>query len=328
MIEAVLHRVLTFLRLVRWYNLLFLIILLWVMEKWVAVPVLGPWGEQLSAGMLCLLIVAVVAIAAGGYVINDYFDIKIDRINRPEWLIVSNSVSKTEAMWTFRVLTAVGILTGLTLSWLVHSSALALVFVLVPGLLWFYSASYKRQFLVGNLIVALAAGITPLIVAMANVAVLELRFPDLMGYTTLEHDLYTYLGGFAFFAVLCTLVREIIKDLQDLPGDRELECHSLPVVIGTLGTKIVVTVLTLGIMALVLWLNFGVVPFPHSLTDLSTRFALYGLAVPMACALWLVWAAKIESDYRMPQLVWKFVMFIGTMYAFVILRCLPQEGLL
>lgn len=328
MIEAVLHKVVTFLRLVRWYNLLFLLILLWVMEKWVAVPVLGPWGEQLSAGMLVLLMAAVACIAAGGYVINDYFDIKIDRINRPERLIVSNSVTKTEAMWLFRVLTAVGILCGLALAWYIHSSTLALIFVLVPGLLWFYSASYKRQFLVGNLIVSLCAGLTPLMVALANVAVLQLRFPDVIGYTTLVHDLYLWLGGFALFAILCTLVREIIKDLQDLPGDRELECHSLPVVIGPLATKVVVTVLTALIMGLVLWLNFAVVPFPHGFTDLSTRFALYGLVVPMACSLWLLWAARIESDYRMPQLVWKFVMFIGTMYAFVILRCLPVAELL
>lgn len=318
MIEAILHKATTFLRLVRWYNLLFILILIWVMEKWVAVPLLGPWGEQVPTWMLLLMMGAVVCIAAGGYVINDYFDIKIDRINRPERLIVSNTVTKTQAMWTFRVLTAVGIIMGLTLAWLVHSSSLALIFVLVPGLLWFYSASYKRQFLVGNLIVSLAASITPMVVAITNVAILELRFPDLLEYTTLVHDLYAWIGGFALFAFLTTLVREIIKDLQDMPGDRELECHSLPVVIGTKPTKIVVTVLTLIIMALVLYLNFAVVPFPHAFTDLSTRFALYGLAVPMACSLWLVWAARIESDYRMPQLVWKFIMFIGVMYAFVI----------
>lgn len=328
MIEAILHRVLTFLRLVRWYNLVFILILIWVMEKWVAVPVLGPWGEQLPAWMLALLMGATALIAAGGYVINDYFDIKIDRINRPERLIVSTSVSKTRAMWYFRILTGLGIVMGLILSWYVQSTALALVFVLVPGLLWFYSASYKRQFLVGNLIVSLSAAMTPMVVALTNVAILRLRFPDLLQYTNLVHDLYVWLGGFALFAFLTTLVREIIKDLQDLPGDRELECHSLPVVIGTLGTKIVVTVLTIGIVALVLWLNYAVVPFPHGFTDLSTRFALYGLAIPMLCALWLVWSAKIESDYRMPQLVWKFVMFIGTMYSFVVLRCLPMEGIL
>lgn len=318
MIEAILHKVTTFLRLIRWYNLLFILILIWVMEKWVAVPLLGPWGEQIPTWMLLLMMGAVVCIAAGGYVINDYFDIKIDRINRPERLIVSNTVTKTEAMWTFRILTIIGIILGLGLSWLVHSSSLALVFVLVPGLLWFYSASYKRQFLIGNLIVSLAASVTPMVVAITNVAILRLRFPDLLDYTTLVHDLYAWIGGFAFFAFLTTLVREIIKDLQDAPGDRELECHSLPVVIGTMPTKIVVTILTIIIMASILYLNFAVVPFPHGFTDLSTRFALYGLAVPMACSLWLVWAARIESDYRMPQLVWKFIMFIGVMYAFVI----------
>ena len=87
-------------RLVRWSNLLFLAALIWLMEKWVAVPILdaAAFGEQLPGYMLLLLILATVGIAAGGYVINDYFDVKIDRINRPDELIVTNTVSKPAAM--------------------------------------------------------------------------------------------------------------------------------------------------------------------------------------------------------------------------------------
>ena len=72
------------LRLVRWSNLLFLAALVWLMEKWVAVPILdkAAFGEQLPWYVLLLLTLAIVFIAAGGYVINDYFDVKIDRINR------------------------------------------------------------------------------------------------------------------------------------------------------------------------------------------------------------------------------------------------------
>ena len=64
-------------RLVRWSNLLFLAALVWLMEKWVAVPILNAaaFGEQLPWYILLLLIVATVLIAAGGYVINDYFDV-------------------------------------------------------------------------------------------------------------------------------------------------------------------------------------------------------------------------------------------------------------
>ena len=87
-------------RLVRWSNLLFLAALVWLMEKWVAVPVLdkAAFGEQLPWYVLLLVGAAIVLIAAGGYVINDYFDVKIDRINRPDEVIVTRSVSKPAAM--------------------------------------------------------------------------------------------------------------------------------------------------------------------------------------------------------------------------------------
>ena len=101
-------------QLVRGGNLVFIAILLWAMEKWVAVPVLWQWRfeEQLPWWLLLLLILATVLVAAGGYVVNDYFDVKIDRINRPDKLIVTQSVSKDTAMWLSTGLSAAGVLCG------------------------------------------------------------------------------------------------------------------------------------------------------------------------------------------------------------------------
>ena len=92
-----------FFRLIRFDNLLFLIILIGVMEKWVVAPIMNHFllPEPLLWWHLLLLIVAVVCIAAGGYVINDYFDVKIDRINHPDELVVTRDVSKEQAMHLF-----------------------------------------------------------------------------------------------------------------------------------------------------------------------------------------------------------------------------------
>ena len=169
-----------YLMLVRWQNLLMTAIVLFVMEKWVATPILRAayFGEQLPWWLLTLLILATVLIAAGGYVINDYFDVKIDAINRPDRLIVTCSVTKPQAMRLFQVLTAAGIVCGLVCAALLRSWVTAVIFVFVPGLLWFYSASYKRQLLIGNLIVALVAALSPLLVAIANVAWLRHLYTD------------------------------------------------------------------------------------------------------------------------------------------------------
>ena len=310
-------------RLVRWSNLLFLAALVWLMEKWVAVPVLDKavFGEQLPGYMLLLIILATVFIAAGGYVINDYFDVKIDRINRPDEVIVTRSVSKPAAMRLSLCLSGIGIVCGIITAILLRSLTLGILFIIIPGLLWFYSSSYKRLFMVGNLIIALLAGLTPLLVAMANVAILQLRYGTILSYTTLEHDLYAWLGGFALFAFLLTWIREIIKDMQDQMGDRELECHSLPVVWGDMWTKIFVTGLIVLTLAIIGHLWFHVLPFPLGWTSLSTRYIALGIVTPLLGVLGLLWAAKIPSDYKNCQQLVKFTMLLGMLYS-ICLRAL------
>ena len=311
-------------RLVRWSNLLFLAALIALMEKWVAVPILNKlaFGEQLPWYLLVLIGSAVVLIAAGGYVINDYFDIKIDRINRPDEVIVSRTVSKPAAMRLSLVLSGIGIACGLSAAVLLRSWTIGSVFVLVPGLLWFYSSSYKRLFMIGNLIIALLAGLTPMIVAMANVAQLRLLYPTILPYTDLVHDLYVWIGGFALFAFLLTWIREIVKDMQDQMGDRELECHSMPVVWGELWTKIFVTALVVITIAVIGHLWYRVLPFPIGWNSLSTRYILFGIVIPLLGALGLLWSAKIPSDYKTCQQLIKFTMLLGMLYSICIVRML------
>jgi 4-hydroxybenzoate polyprenyltransferase len=323
------EKVRDYLMLVRWQNLLMTAIVLFVMEKWVATPILcaAYFGEQLPWWLLTLLMLATVLITAGGYVINDYFDVKIDQINRPDRLIVTRSVTKPEAMRLFQVLTAAGIVCGIVASVCLRSWVTAVIFVFVPGLLWFYSASYKRQFLIGNLIVALAAALCPILIAIANVAWLKHLYGDVNGIdvlslTTLPHDLYMWIGGFAAFAFWGTFIREIIKDMQDVTGDRELECHSLPVVLGEPATKGIVTALLLAMAGAIVWLAWWVIPFPNGWNSLHARYVVLGLLVPIACELWLLWSARIPSDYHTAQSVMKFVLLMGVLYAFVINRLL------
>ena len=313
-----------YLRLIRWQNLLFLGLLVWLMEKWVCTPVLSVagFGEVMPWWVLCLILSAVVCTGAAGYIINDYFDVKIDRINRPDRLIVTRTVSKEQAMWLYRILAGAGIVFGLAASWVVRSWPLATIFLITPGLLWFYSSSYKRLFMVGNLTIALLAAMTPMMVALANVAQLQLLYATILPYTTLVHDLYVWLGGFALFAFLLTWIREIVKDMQDQMGDRELECHSMPVVWGELGTKIFVTALILLTLAIIGHLWYRVLPFPTGWSSLSTRYILFGIVVPLLGSLGLLWSAKIPSDYKTCQQLVKFTMLLGMLYSICVVRML------
>lgn len=308
-------------RLIRWHNLLFAALVVWLMEKMVAAPLLDRalFGEQLPWYVLYLLMLAVVMIAAGGYAINDYFDVKIDNINRPERLIVTRDLSKHQAMLVHQVMTLIGVGSGLVVAWLTRSWSLLLVFLFVPGLLWFYSSSYKRQFVVGNLIVSFSVALVPLTVAMANAGFLRHRFGELMQFSSVGKEIYMWIGGFAVFAFLTTLIREILKDLQDQTGDRELECHTLPILLGTMWTKVVITVLILLTAAVACYAVFGLMPFDvSSWTTPVVRYLIFGLLVPFACEFWLLWSAKIASDYRFAQGLLKFIMFVGVLSSVLI----------
>lgn len=309
-----------YLQLLRVGNLTFVAILLYVMEKWVATPLLQleQFGELMPWWILTLLIVSVVGIAAGGYVINDYFDVKIDRINRPDNLVVTRIISRDAAMNIFYGLTAIGVIAGTVVAWWAHSWTLLFTYVVIPGLLWFYSASYKRMFLVGNLVVAFASAIVPLLVAIANADYLHHLYQNALAYSPIVGELYVWTGGFAAFAFLLTWVREIVKDIEDIEGDREMECRTLPIVWGDKVAKIIATILLVVIATLIVYILFAVLPFSHEWKSLPTRYVVFGLIVPILCSIVLLWAANNRTEYHRVQTIIKFAMFMGMLFSYVI----------
>jgi 4-hydroxybenzoate polyprenyltransferase len=318
--KALAEKIKPYLKLLRVGNLAFLAVLLYVMEKWVAVPLLRleHFSEQMPWWVLLLLIFSTIFIGAGGYVINDYFDVKIDRINRPDDMVVTRVISREGAMQLFYVLTAIGIASGLAVAWWARSWNLLFVYIVIPGLLWFYSASYKRMLLIGNLIVAFISALVPLLVAIINADYLKHLYGEALAYTPIVRQLYVWLGGFALFSFLLTWAREIIKDMEDIEGDREMECRTIPIVWGEKVSKAVVTTLVAVTMALISYLAWCVLPFPMQWTTLAGRFVIFGLLVPMACVLVLLWSARSKRELHNVQQVVKFAMFIGTMFSYVI----------
>jgi 4-hydroxybenzoate polyprenyltransferase len=108
-----------------------------------------------------LLVAATVLITAAGYVINDYFDIKTDLINRGK-VIVGTSIPRRMAMMWHNILNITGVGIGFYVSWRTGFFWMGILFLLVSGMLYFYSASYKRQFLIGNIIVAFLTAMVPM----------------------------------------------------------------------------------------------------------------------------------------------------------------------
>ncbi|HBZ34001.1 MAG TPA: hypothetical protein DEO38_02755 [Bacteroidales bacterium] len=303
-------------RLVRYKNLLFLALALWCMHRCVAIPILASYGFSaesvpLSTWHFALLVIAVLCIAAAGYAINDYFDVKIDAINHPVNRLVGVSIDRQTAARIHQVLSVIGIICGLTVSADLRSMMLAVIIILVPGMLWFYSASYKRQFLIGNIIIALATSLAILLMAIAHIAALKHQYGnEILMQTPIVPALYTYIGCFALFAFLITLIREIIKDMEDQAGDREMECRTVPIVLGDTKTKIVVIsliLITIAILCLII--------SKQANNATTWRYMAIGIMLPMIILAIITAMAKNTTEYHNAQQLTKYIMAIGTLYS-------------
>ncbi|UYZ57730.1 geranylgeranylglycerol-phosphate geranylgeranyltransferase [Hymenobacter latericus] len=199
-------------RLVRLPNLLIMALCLTLTQTCLLFPQ-QPLQALLSERFL-LLLLATLCVAAGGYIINDYYDIKIDAINRPGQLVVGHSVGRRAAMMAHLILSFEGVLVAGVLSRVVGAVTLGAAL-----LLWGYSARFKRLPLVGNLSIGLLTAALVLL-------------PELLQRTG-----STAVWAYALAAFLLTVVREIIKDIEDMRGDAAHDCRTLPLMIGVARSK-------------------------------------------------------------------------------------------
>lgn len=147
---------LAFLRLIRYPNLLYIFLTQYLLQYAVFRPVFARYGWQPSLGHAAffLLSLSTVLIAAAGYIINDYFDVNTDLWNKPDKLIVDRLISRRWAMFWHSALNVIGVGIGFGLAWKIGYPLLGFAQLICTGLLWFYSTSYKRQLLIGNIVIS------------------------------------------------------------------------------------------------------------------------------------------------------------------------------
>src|SRR5450759_334062 len=315
-----------FLNLIRWQNLLIVILTMVLMRYAVLGPVISKIGVILLKGTgeeipmvlqfpwydFVLLVAATVFIAAGGYVINDYFDIKIDLINKGK-VIVGTKIPRRRAMMWHNIFNIAGVSAGFYISWKAGYIWLGALLLIFSGLLFFYSASYKRQFLIGNIIVAILTAMVPLLVVFYE-------WPALYKYYTINaitlpkiNFILYWGGGFALFAFLTTLTREIIKDIEDFEGDVAYGRNTVPVVIGVLSAKIVsVSLIIITVVLLYLTWHFFIND-PITLIYLSSAIVL-----PLLYVIYKMVISRNRKQLHSVSSTMKVVMLTGILYSVVV----------
>ena len=302
------------LRLIRWQNLVIIFLAQFFAWMFVIMPASG-WGNSgqpilLHTPLFILIALSTVLIAAAGYIINDYFDIKIDAINRPEKMVLGRQIPVRSGIVLHFVLNALGLalsafvaMRGGHYEWLLLQAACIL-------LLWFYSTSLKRQYMSGNIAVAFLTALAVIVLLVYEPAMHftagKKMLPDGAGG---QSSLPSWiLVAYAYFAFMLTWAREIVKDMEDLKGDEAEGCVTMPIVKGlryaaTFAAVIAsFTVLPLCYGTWVLYSN-GYVLLPVYI------FVL--LVLPLV--LWIVWLGRghTSEHYHAASQWLKIIMVLG-----------------
>jgi len=314
------------LKLIRWQNLLIVVLTMVLMRyaivesliSRIGVILLKGSGEeipmvlQLPLSHFFMLVFATVCITAGGYVINDYFDIRTDLINRGE-VIVGTRIPRRKAMLWHSILNITGVAAGFYVSARTGSFWFGIIFLLVSGLLYFYSASYKRQFLIGNLLVSILTALVPVLAVIFEWAaiyryysVYAIELPDLK-------FLFYWAGGFSLFAFLTTLIREIIKDVEDFKGDAAYGRNTIPVMIGIRASRIIsIGLITITIVALFMVWRFFI-------NDRITLIYISAaIVIPMLYVIYRLIKSQDKKELHIASGIMKLIMLAGILYSVVV----------
>ena len=236
---------------------------------------------------------------AAGYIINDIFDLKSDLINKPQKVIVGKIFSIETAQHFYLITNVLGIAMGIGLSLSVQKPNLAFIFIGTSLLLYFYSKKLKSKPLIGNITVSLLVALSIVILYF-----FDLNFAVQIEAQQVVIFVILLLSCFAFFL---NLVREIVKDIEDINGDYSMKMNTLPILLGVSRTKKIAAFLCLFPLGLLL---FTVVKYA-SIYKFTVLYLLLFTMFPLLYVALKLLSAKTKKDFKKLSLVLKLIMFLG-----------------
>lgn len=291
-----------YLQLIRYKNLLLIALMQLMIRYGFLVPQQGPLG--LSQFSFVLLIIATLAVAAGGYIINDIFDQNTDAINKPHKRIVGVSVSESQAYSLYAGLTIVGVGIGFYLANSIERPNFAAFFIIIAASLYYYATTLKPLFLIGNFVVALILASSILIVGIF----------DLLPVTDADNQaemrrLMGIVFDYALLGFFLHLLREIVKDLEDYEGDWNQGMRTMAIQLGVTKTTKAVALLTIIPIALLLY--YTITYFLMNDLHLIAIYCLTFVLAPMCFFAIKIWNASTKKEFATLSTFLKWIVFFG-----------------
>lgn len=266
-------------------------------------------GELWSVDFF-LLVLSTVIIAGAGNIINDYFDIKADRVNKPERMIIGKYVKRRAAILSHWFFNLIAFSIAVYLSWKFETFWYVFAHFMAINFLWFYSTNLKRGFLLGNIVVAGLTALVPVLVGFYFYHLISIRELNSGAHYQTIHELIGSLvwiiTGLAVFAFILNLAREITKDIEDIEGDKLLKAKTLPIVMGKNMAKYIVA-LVIGVGAILLsgvLVNYADILVSHLILGLISL-------IFMVSAVIALFALNTDKGVRLTNNLLKLSMTAG-----------------
>lgn len=272
--------------------------------------------SKLTPLLFNLMVLSTVLIAASGYIINDYFDVKTDKINRPETVVLDVSIKRRWAMVLHIVFNSIGLLIGFYLAIKCHHISLIIFQLISIILLWFYSTNFKKQLLVGNIVVSVLTATIPLMPMIYDYSIsgpIDPLVEMLLG--SYLSSLFKIVLVYSCFAFLTSFAREVIKDMEDYKGDIQTGCKTMPIVWGMITSKVVtffIIIITIGILFL------AGLKFYKDEKNVAMYYIIGLLILPLLLLLFQIIRSKTSKDFKLASLLLKFIMLFGIAFTFLL----------
>ena len=291
---------LNFLKLIRANNLLFIALTMFLIKY----GLFEPFGVVITLNLFgfSLLVVAVVCVAASGYIINDIFDVKADIENKPNRTIIKHQISEKAGYRWFFALNIIGVGLGFYLSNLIGRPGFSAFFIFGSAILYIYNSQLQETVLAGNILVSLIVGLIPI-----GVGLYDLLPAITPTNQQTQSVIFSILIDYSIFAFLINLLREIVKDQEDINGDYNAGYKTLPIMLGKKRTnKILFLTALLPLGFLIYYI------YQYLFENVSAViYTLLLLVAPLLFFLVNIWSAEKKSEYSRLSLILKFVLFFG-----------------
>jgi 4-hydroxybenzoate polyprenyltransferase len=241
-----------------------------------------------------LFITSILLITAGGYIINDIYDEKSDKINKEDKRIINKKITAKIALVWYILFNIVSLILITYVCYIINKLSFSLIFLYSIFALWRYSKKLKNSFLKGNLIVSW----------LVALSIINLGLLDIIPVIRIENSseiIFKIILIYALFSFLMTLSREIIKDAEDIEGDRLSNANTLIIKLGLQKTKLIINSVNFIVFFLIgIWQYFQ-----YSLSQ-----SIFNLPDDQKIQ---IWGTDINSI--------QYVVFLQLLIIFFIIKC-------